>query len=110
MVGLGVLTRFDGRSDVASFEPSLAQKPKDTTHTSRIMGMSVTVEGEQIPITEETTAAELKNDVDLDEDHLLTYRTDDGLESLNDDDVVANHVDDGTALQGQPLADSYVFG
>jgi len=72
--------------------------------------MSVTVEGEQIPITEETTAAELKDDAGLDEDHLLTYRTDDGLESINDDDVVADHVDDGATLQGQPLADSYVFG
>ncbi|MFC4248718.1 hypothetical protein ACFOZ7_17595 [Natribaculum luteum] len=74
------------------------------------MGQTVRLEGQEIPIESNMTAAELKAEANVDEDAVLTYRTDDGIESLNDGDVVADHVDDGQEIQAQPLADSGVFG
>lgn len=74
------------------------------------MAQTVTVDNQEIPVEEDTTAADLKELAELDEDALLTYRGEDGFESLNDDDVVVEHVDDGAQLTPQPLADDNVFG
>ncbi|MDB2287083.1 hypothetical protein SAMN06266787_11616 [Halorubrum ezzemoulense] len=74
------------------------------------MGQLVTVENQEIPIEDDTTAAELKEQAELDENAVLTYRGEDGFESLNDDDVVAEHVDEGEQLNPQPLAEDNVFG
>ncbi|RKD86229.1 hypothetical protein [Halopiger aswanensis] len=74
------------------------------------MGQTVQLEGQEIPIESDMTAAELKNEANVDDDAVLTYRDEDGIESLNDDDVVAEHVDDGQEIQAQPLADDGVFG
>ncbi|MCU4744381.1 hypothetical protein [Natronoglomus mannanivorans] len=74
------------------------------------MGQTVQLDGQEIPIETDTTAAALKEEANVDADAVLTYRSDDGIESLNDDDVVATHVDDGQEIQAQPLATSEVFG
>lgn len=79
---------------------------RNRTHMAQI----VTVDGQEIPIEEDTTAAELKEQASLDENAVLTYRGEDGFESLNDDDIVAEHVDSDTQLTPQPLADDNVFG
>ncbi|WP_318571199.1 hypothetical protein [Salinigranum marinum] len=72
--------------------------------------IDVVVEGRRVTAGPDTTAADLKAQVGLSEDEILTYRTPQGFEALNDDDVVATEVDEGAELQAQPLADSYVFG
>jgi sulfur carrier protein ThiS len=72
--------------------------------------MIVTVENQEIPIEEDTTAAELKEEANLSDDAVLTYRGENGFESLNDGDIVAEHADENTRLMPQPLADENVFG
>lgn len=74
------------------------------------MSMIVTVENQEIPIEEDTTAADLKEEANLSDDAVLTYRGENGFESLNDDDIVAEQVDENTRLMAQPLADENVFG
>lgn len=74
------------------------------------MTMVVNVENQEIPIEEDTTAADLKAEAGLSDDAVLTYRGEAGFESLNDEDVVADHVDNDTQLMAQPLADDNVFG
>lgn len=74
------------------------------------MGQLVTVDNQEIPIEDDTTAAELKNRAELDENAVLTYRGEGGFESLNDEDVIADHVSDGAQLTPQPLAEENVFG
>ncbi|POG55086.1 hypothetical protein AUR65_011705 [Haloferax marisrubri] len=74
------------------------------------MAMIVNVENQEIPIEEDTTAAELKAQANLSDNAVLTYRGENGFESLNDDDIVVDHVDGGTRLMAQPLADDNVFG
>ncbi|MDB2238784.1 hypothetical protein PN419_17605 [Halorubrum ezzemoulense] len=74
------------------------------------MGMTVNVENQEIPVEEDTTAADVKAEANLNDDAVLTYRGEDGFDSLNDDDVVVEHVDEGTRLEPQPLADNNVFG
>jgi hypothetical protein len=74
------------------------------------MAQIVNIDNQEIPVEEDTTAADVKELADLDENAILTYRGDDGFESLNDDDRVVEHVDEGAQLTAQPLADDNVFG
>lgn len=74
------------------------------------MGVSITHDGEQYPITDDTTAAELKEDLGIDEDRRLSFRGEDGTEVLNDSDVVADHVDDGQEISTVPLNEGRMFG
>ena len=74
------------------------------------MGQIITVDNQEIPVEGDTTATELKERASLDDDAVLTYRGENGFESLNDEDRVTNHVDDGAQLTSQPLAGDNVFG
>ncbi|MFB6171106.1 MAG: hypothetical protein ABEJ23_01130 [Haloarculaceae archaeon] len=74
------------------------------------MGTTITHDGEQYPITDETTAADLKEDLGVDEDRRLSYRGEEGTEVLNDSDVVADHVDDGQVISTVPLNEGRMFG
>jgi hypothetical protein len=74
------------------------------------MGMTITYDDEEYPITNDTTTAELKEELGLDEDHRLSFRGESGTETLNNDDVIADHVDDGQAISTVPVNGGRMFG
>ena len=74
------------------------------------MGMTITHNGEEYPITSDTTAAELKEEIGLDDDHRLSFRGDNGAETLNEDDVIADHVDEGQEISTIPVNGGRMFG
>jgi hypothetical protein len=74
------------------------------------MGMTITYDGEEYPITNDATAADLKEDIGLNEDHRLSYRGENGTETLNDDDVIADYVEDGQEITTVPVNGGRMFG
>ncbi len=84
-----------------------ADENRDTTEL-----VSYRLEGEEILVPEGTAASTLKRDHDISDAAVLTFRDEDGegIDALNDDDVVTDRVPPETELHVQPLAESEVFG
>lgn len=73
------------------------------------MILTVSIEDEAYRITDATTAGEVKQRAGLDDDKALAYREDRALQALDDDDIVAAHVEPQSTLEVFPLSDTYVF-
>lgn len=63
---------------------------------------TVFVNGHQVPVDAETTAAELKRAIDADETDILAFRDDGHVFMVPDEDRVLDHVDSGTKLSSRP--------
>ena len=74
------------------------------------MGLVITYDGEEYPITSDATANDLKEELGLSEDHRLSFRGENGTETLNDDDVLADHIDDGQEISAVPINGGRMFG
>lgn len=73
------------------------------------MMLTVSIEDEAYRITDTTTAEEVKRSAGLNDDKALAYREDRALRVLDNDDIVAAHVEPQSTLEVYPLSDIYVF-
>jgi len=90
-------------------EPSPTTSERDSSHDSDTANKTVIVDGDPVTIDETTTAGELKDLAGKDDDMVVTYRENDKLKGLNDDDRVLKHVPDKSTLSFQP-AKGNIFG
>lgn len=83
---------------------------EDETDGEASSRQEVSLDGAPVAIGAETTVGELRETADVGDDQVFTYRSSDGIAALADDDVVAEHVEEGGRIHTQPLADTEVFG
>ena len=73
------------------------------------MGELVRVDGTEVPVQDDTTVQDLKEQLDRDDDELATYEENGEVKVLGDRDVVVEAVPEGTNLSFQP-GEGQVFG
>ncbi|SDN27900.1 hypothetical protein SAMN05192554_12429 [Haloarchaeobius iranensis] len=73
------------------------------------MKVPISIDDETFNITDDTTVADLKRRVGCNDDYALVYRDDQTVLVLDDDAIVADHVEPQTTLEVHPLSDNYVF-
>jgi sulfur carrier protein ThiS len=73
------------------------------------MGQTVTVDGHQVRVDQETTARDLKDAVGAADSDVATYKNGDRYQALADQDRVAEIVPDSAEISFQP-AEGELFG
>ncbi|MCU4744194.1 hypothetical protein [Natronoglomus mannanivorans] len=99
-----------GNDDSVTETESGSGSAENETSTESESRQEISLDGAAVVIDAETTAGELREAEVVSDQQVFTYRSPDGIEALADDDVVAEHVEEGGQIHTQPLADTEVFG